>query len=110
MSGLEEPDHMSRSQSSLGLPHIMLDWTQVQLPPRFDEIDRIVQPILFDSSVSRPYQDLDGTIPVMPDIQYIHPSRCPLAVTRASISDHPQIARLNTAHDSTRDLRKWHGP
>jgi hypothetical protein len=110
MSGLEEPNHISRSQSSLGLPHIMLDWTQVQLPLRSDKIDRMVQPMLIDSSVSRPYQDLAGTMPMMPDMQYIHPSSCPLAVTRASISDHPHIARLNTAHDSTRDLRKWHGP
>jgi hypothetical protein len=88
----------------------MLDWTQVQLPLRSDKIDRMVQPMLIDSSVSRPYQDLAGTMPMMPDMQYIHPSSCPLAVTRASISDHPHIARLNTAHDSTRDLRKWHGP
>jgi hypothetical protein len=109
ISGLDETDHMSSSQSSLGLPHIMLDWTQVQLPLRSDGIDRIVQPMLFDPSASRPYQDLDGTMPVMPDIQYIHPSRGPLAVTRASTSDHPHIARLNTAHDNIRNLRKWHG-
>jgi hypothetical protein len=109
MSGLDESDHMSTSQSNLGLPHIVLDWTQVQLPLRSDGIDRLVQPMLFDPSVGWPYQDLEGTMPVMADLRHMHASRGPPVVTRASTSDHPRFARRSAARGSTRNWEKSHG-
>jgi hypothetical protein len=78
------------------------------MPLRSDGIDRIVQPMLFDPSVSRPYQDLDGTMPMIADVRHIHTSHCPLAVTRALTPDHPYIARRNAARSNTRDPRKPH--
>jgi hypothetical protein len=109
MSDLDEPDHTSTLQSSLSLPHIMLEWTQVHLPLRSDETDRLVQPMLFDPSVSCPYQDFDGTMPVMANVRHTHPSRDPLVVTHAPTSGHPHIARRITARNNARNLRKWHG-
>jgi hypothetical protein len=110
MSGLDESDQMSTPQSGLGLPHIMLDWTQVQMPLRSDGIDRTVQPMLFDPSASRPYQDLDGRRPVMANMRHMNRSRSSLAITRVSTSHHPNIARSNAARSNARNLRKLHDP
>jgi hypothetical protein len=110
MSGLDESDQKSTPQSSLGLPHLMLDWTQVQMPLRSDGIDRIMQPMLFDPSASRPYQDLDGRRPVMANMRHMHRSRGSLAITRVLTSHHPHIVRSNAARGNIRNLRKLHDP
>jgi hypothetical protein len=105
MSVLDESDRMSTAQSGLGSsPRFMLNWTQVQMI----STNRLVQPILSDPSISHPYQDLDGTIPVIADERHMHPSRRPFIVTHAPTSDHPHIAGRDTARDSTLNLRKWH--
>jgi hypothetical protein len=110
MSGLDESDRMSTAQSGLGSsPRFMLDWTQAQMISRSNGVNRLVQPMLFDPSISHPYRDPDGTIPVVADVQHIHPSRGLFVVTHASTPDHPHIARRNTARDNARNLRKWHG-
>jgi hypothetical protein len=109
MSVLDESDHMSTAQSGLGSsPRFMLNWTQVQTISRSNGTNRLVQPILSDPSISHPYQDLDGTIPVIADERHMHPSRRPFIVTHAPTSDHPHIAGRDTARDSTLNLRKWH--
>lgn len=110
MPGLDESDHMSTPQSSLSLPHIVLDWTQVQLPLRSDGIDRLVQPMLFNPSVGCPCQDLEGTMPVMANMRHMHHIRGSLAVTHVPTSHHPHIARSDAAPGNIRNLRKLHDP
>jgi hypothetical protein len=81
----------------------------MKMSPDSDGTDRLVQLIQFDPSISYPYQDLDGTIPVIAGIRHVYASRGPLIVAHVTTSTHPHIARGNISWDHAHDLGKSHG-